>query len=339
MNIGPRYGSSTNDAFKLMRLAPKLEAVNGLIHIMDIKRDKCSRLDVITAINIVSYESVGEIFRSFVRAEPKLVELQISDSSKRLIPVRWSKPLLQLFQRCAFTLKRLSICAIKFYHLRRKENFVLQALEFLELYFPLDSTVEEFTKIIASLNLQSSCPALTSVRISFEDDYCIHDMPSRLLSEDQPMFVPVSSVKEITFVEAVCTAGVMEACISAFPQLTSFAYENLRCTEICVDQSDEHFFAVYKIWTEVSTLEKLKVCLGGAYRAPKWTCMDALFCGISTGEVVRIKRICAREEIDLKKRQYCPLRPSLLYAKSKKSLVERSILSFYHQISTDVAFL
>ena len=127
----------------------------------------------------------------------------------------------------------------------------------------------------------------------------------------------VSSVKEVTFKEAVCTVGVMEACISAYPQLTTFAYENLRCTKICVDQSNEHFYEVHKIWTEISTLEKLKISLGTAYRAPKGVCMDALFCGISTGEVVRIKRICAKEEMDLKKRQYCPLRPSLLYAKSK----------------------
>ena len=84
-----------------------------------------------------------------------------------------------------------------------------------------------------------------------------------------------------------------------------------------MDQSDEHFYGVYKIWTEIATLEKLKICLSDPDRAPKGVCMDALFCGISTGEVVRIKRVCAREEVDLKKRQYCPLRPSLLYAKSK----------------------
>ena len=300
-----------------MRLAPNLQAVNGLFPLHDIKVDKCSRPELLTGVRIVPYQDLGGLFKWFVQAEPKLVELQISDSEDRLIPLRWSRPLLILFRRCAFTLKRLSICAIKFVQLQRKENFALNALSFLELFFPEDLTVAEYANVLASLNLQTSCPALTSIKLSFEDDYCFHDTPSSLLSGDQLACTPVPSVQEITLVEAICTVGVMEICISAFPQLNSFAYENLRCTEICVDQSDEHFYEVYRIWTEISMLEKLKICLSTAERAPKGVCMDALFCGISTGEVVRIKRICAREDMDLKKRQYCALRPSLLYAKSK----------------------
>ena len=143
-----------------MRLATNLKAVNGLFHLCNMEVQKCSRFDVMTAMDVAPYPGVGDIFKSFVRAEPKLVELQISDLGHRLVPLRWSRFILLLFQRCSCSLKRLSICAIKFYDLQRKRNFTLEALDFLELYFPLDSTVEEFTKIMASLNLHISCPSL-----------------------------------------------------------------------------------------------------------------------------------------------------------------------------------
>ena len=303
-----------HDVFRLISLCPNLETVSGLCWLSNFARCQSTRLHVFTGICVLPKERDFEIIKLLAEADSKVKDLQIFDSEKGSITRAWHPLLLKIFKRNTFQLTHLSICAYVLLQLRRK-NFRLEVLEQLTLFFPDHSTLDEVRSAIEGLSLQVSCPRLKSMKLNFTED-CSHKTPTSLFANSVD-FVPINSVREITTEMAICTPAVIGACICAFPQLSSFGFEAIRCARICEASNDDHFFEVHKIWTEIPTLERLSICVGGTQITPPNFSLDALFCGLNNDETEYI-RTCGKEDNhDLTQFQYCPARPSILWAKSK----------------------
>lgn len=320
ITIHPRYIDALLELHFLIGMAPNLKTVNGLPTLFGLKTYESVRLDVLTEICIMPLGNVGDPFEALVQAKPKLLELQIYDKYREeFVPKSWFDHPWTLLNQCAQTLKRLSICAIKFAKLQRKGNFRLEALESLTLFLPrYAESVGEIEDAAANLNLNLCCPALTSLRFSIEEDYCYHKVPYsfRGMYDEYNPRSPVQSVREITLKSTNCTPAIMNTCISMFPMITSFAYEHVNCYG-CLRPDWDHFDEMHRIWIEIPTLEKLKIGLVEPSCTPRTT-MDSLFCGISFDEAIEIKEQLDRGElVNLETFSYCPERPSLLYAQSK----------------------
>ena len=226
-----------------------------------------------------------------------------------LEPGTWHPLLLKLFKRNTFQLTHLSICAYVLLKLSRKK-FSLEVLDHLTLFFPEHSTVDEVTHTVARLRLQVSCPHLKSIELNFTEDWS-HKTPTSLFASSVD-FVPINSVREITTEMAISTPAVICACIHAFPLLSSFAFEAIRCAEICEAFDDDHCFEVHKIWTERPTLKRLKTCLCATQITPQHFSLDALFCGLNTDETSCSRKRRNEGNLDLTAFQCCPARPSIL---------------------------
>ena len=130
INIQPRYSDALKELNHLIGMSPNLKTVNGLCFLYDLQTYKHIRLDVFTEICIMPVGNIDDPFEALVQAQPKLVELQIYDRKKeKFVPKSWFDSPWTLLNQCAHTLKRLSICAIKFVKLQRTGNLRLEALE------------------------------------------------------------------------------------------------------------------------------------------------------------------------------------------------------------------
>ena len=309
------------DVFDLVRIAPNLKTVEGKCCLEDIEEHGCPRLEVFTMVDIIAFEESESTLQSLVHAKPKLVALGLCDTDGEAIPSSWSTHILQLFRVCALTLKRVSICAIEMMVLNEVERLTLGSLDFLELFFPEDSTTAEIHDILAGLRLHDSCPSLHSVRLAFGDD-CLHDVNPHIFAKP-PANNPYWSVLEVLIQEASCAPSVAKSCISYFPTMSKFGFELLACADLCEISGQEHFFELHKLWTEVTTLEELKVCLVGPRNSAAPYSLDALFCGISTDEVHFLVKLneggIGNHEFKRQTWEFCPIRPSLLYAQRKLS--------------------
>ena len=314
IHVQQPFTSVESDVFRLISVCPNLETVSGLCWLSDFARSPSTRIDVFTGICVLPMENNYELLKLLGEADSRVTELQIFDSKKTFITRAWHPVLLKMFQRCTFQITSLSICAYILLKLRRK-NFRLEALDHLTLFFSEHSTLDEVRHAIAGLKLQASCPRLKSMQFTFTED-CGHKIPASLFASAAD-FVPVNSVREITTEMAICTPAVISACIHAFPLLSSFAFEAITCADICEAFNDDHFFDVHKIWTEVPTLERLSICACGTQITPPNFSLDALFCGLNNDETRYIRKRRSEDNLDLTVFQYCPARPSLLWAKSK----------------------
>ena len=312
----------------LINAAPNLATVTGFCWIHEAEWENCKRLDVLTQMIVVPLKGTFEAFKSLVRAKPKLSMLQLLDSRERLMPQRWSPFLLELFEQCTFTLEKLSLCGMKFLEIQDKLA-VLHRLNYLELFFAYESILGEFHSVVSRLNLQGLCPNVKSLRLRFGDSFCYHEVPPAL-SAYSPTCIPVHSVQEFVSKNPACPVSVVEACILSFPKLLTFGFELLACADICEELDLEHILNVYRIWTELPALEELKIGLVSPKESPQPHTLDALFCGISTDEVVAIIEADEEGLLDLNRFQFCPKRPSLLHAKSKLFVFVRK--SRIHQL-------
>ena len=303
-----------HDVFRLISLCPNLGTVSGLCWLSDFARSQSTRLDVFTGICVLPKERDYQIIKLLAEGNSKVKELQIFDSKEGSITRAWHPVLLKIFKRNTFQLTHLSICAYVLLKLRRK-NFRLEVLDHLTLFFPDHSTLDEVRHTIAGLRLEVSCPRLKSMQLNFTED-CSHKTPTSLFASSAD-FVPINSVREITTEMAICTPAVISACIHTFPLLSSFAFEAIRCADICEAFDDDHFFDVHKIWTEIPTLERLCICVCGTQITPPNFSLDALFCGMNNDETSYIRKRRNEGNLDLTAFQYCPARPSILWAKSK----------------------
>ena len=316
INVRPRYNWPPEDVLNLVLVSPNLQAVNGLCCLDDIERANLNRLEIFTGLYILPYESLGPVLKKLVRSHSRLVELEICDSELGAVPQSWTVPLRNLLTHSATTLSRFSICGITLMKLLRK-IFVLNALEYLEIFLPEALTAQEFTNIAASLRLHISCPQLYSLHLNFEQDECLHRIPSSLSIQNLECF-PVCCVHHAIVRKANCFIAAMEHCIFSFPRLSSLTLDLIDCSELCERNScSAHHYELYKVWTEIPTLESLKICAVDHERCPLDFSLDALFCGISTSETRAIRKACVSSQIDLKNLQLCPVRPSLLHAESK----------------------
>ena len=311
------------DVYNLISVAPNLRTVTGTCWLDDAERNNCKRLDVFTHITVMPYEELDEAFELLAFSRPKLNGLRIFDTDDSVFPRSWSPLLRQLIKQCAFTLQRMSLCATEFLDLK-KEQLVLHALEFLELFLPDDSTIEEFHEILGALNLQALCPNVKSLRITLGQDHCIHEIPASLpvYSNHCAIF---HSVRHFMTENPQCPVAVVEACLSSFPMLLSFGFELIACAEICEDMRIEHLFELHKIWTGIPTLEELKICLVSPKKSPEPHSLDALLCGLSVHEISSIKENYGPNKTSLQNFEYCALRPSVLYGKSKYYKFKKSV--------------
>lgn len=315
LNVQPRYNLWPYDMFELIRQAPNLTAVEGAAWLSDIERLSCTRLEVFKKLNLLPFEDVFETFKLLVIAKPKLTALRISDTDERTMPSSWFPHLLKLLQQCQLTLQHLSVCAADFLKMIN-EPFVLQALNYLELFLPEELTIEGFRRIVQNLNLNVSCPHVQTLRFTLSEDFCIHEMTASPFCHSS-ISLPVHSLREVMVQNPLCTVAVVEECILSFPKLRKFGFEIIACAEVCENFELEHFFEIHKIWTELMTLEELKICLVHPQGSPGPHALDALLCGISMDEASDIYSSSVRGQLDLKKLQFCPTRPSLSNAKSK----------------------
>ena len=301
--------------FRLIPLAPKLQAVDGMCFLSNV-REKSIRPNLITGICILPIDKEYEALDALARGQPKLKNLKIMDCTlkSKVIPPLWTPLLLELFQKCSRTLVEISICSLKLLELRTT-NYGLDELEVLNLYFPEYSYPEEFRNILASLRLQEFCPRLSSLRLDFGEE-CIHELPTSL-SIDGSALAPVESVREVTTRMAVCLPAVVETCTTTFPYLCCFAFQVLPCADTCEHTDKEHWYDVYKIWTEIPTLQELRLGLPGTDATSGDFSIDALLCGLRNEEARRLKSLYNNNPLELANFQFCPSRPSLVYAKSK----------------------
>ena len=315
LEVKPQLSFWPHDMLQIVRMAPRLNAVKGEAYLYDMQLFECERLDVFTNVHIVPFWEVDKTFELLVRAQPNLTVLQIHDNvEERIIPKSWLPHLLKLLQQCSLTLQHLSVCAVYFLRLQ-KEALVLEKLNFLELFLSEDSNIEDFRRVISQLNLQASCPNARTLRFTVGERYCIHEMLS--LASQPAVWGPIHSVREVITENSACAVAVVEECLSSFPMLLTFGFEMLACAEICENMDLEHWFEVYRIWTELPTLEELRICLVSPKYSPEPHSLDALFCGISVDEAAAIKNSDGIGQNHLMNFQFCPIRPTLLYAPSK----------------------
>ena len=176
------------------------------------------------------------------------------------------------------------------------------------------------------LNLDDVCPSLVSLHFTWSFKYFTQETPFTL-PEQSTSSVALNSVQELTTYGANCNVATVEACILSFPKLLSFGFEMTECAEYCIGTDSEHIFDIYKIWTEIPTLQRLTVRLVCSELSAPCFVLDALFCGMHMEEAEDLveawdpTRYREDEEswdgFDPKRFQYCPIRPTVLYAKSK----------------------
>ena len=327
IQVHPRSRSLKLDIFRLIRVAPNLLAVRGACWLDELKDHDCRRLDVITWLNMLPSQDTAATFRSLVLAQPKLAVLLVYDFEGLLMSLSWSLLLLRLLRHSSFTLQRLKIFSLTFIEMQ-KRGLKLESLICLELVLPEGATANETEITVRNLKLLSTCPNLLSLQLIWEEEvFCVYDTSLESRSETT-IGDEVHPLQELTTSNALCVAAVVPACVTFFPALSSFGFELRACDKICEKHDHEHFFEVFRVWNEIRTLIELKIYLNGSeYGAPRHS-LDALLCGISTEEVNELinhvnedescRENCHGGACCLHSLQYCCLRPSVLYAQSKK---------------------
>ena len=169
--------------------------------------------------------------KPILQSQPKLTELLLYNIGSRTIPQSWIPDRCQSLCLWSCTLKKLSVCAFTLLELK-PDIFPLETLDFFELFLPEDSSHVQFVNMMPRLSLHSLYPSITSLRLMFDHDFCSHELQRSLIVDAQNC-PPSLSVREVTTEKAFCMPAVMGTCDSLFPNLLSFAFESLQCTEMC----------------------------------------------------------------------------------------------------------
>ena len=185
---------------------------------------------------------------------------------------------------------------------------MLHTLDFLEVFLPEESTIEDFRAILRELNLRTLCPNVKSLQITLGHDYCIHEMTASLSTHNYHCD-PVHSVRDVITENPQCPVAVVEGCTSSFPMLLSFGFEMIACSEIFDDMSIEPFFQVHRVWMEIPALEEIKKRLVSRKYAPEPRSLDVLLCGLSIDEIGSIIENYGPNKEILENFEFCPLRP------------------------------
>lgn len=320
IEILPKFVAPWADAIKLIQAAPNLKIVIGLADLCDLKGLSADKMRCITGLNCAPFAGLYRTLTRVVRAQPLLTELRICDLEDKVLPTGWSEQLHKLIAHSASTLKQLSVCAVELAKYVLNDEAVLSCLEWLEICFPEEATSENCAFALARLKLIYVCPILGTLRLNFSDN-CYHPIPT-VANLEQPNRLRCAlspRIYEVVLQDPPCTMEMLEIVIRAFPALQSFAFECLACAEICTNLDTGHPYELHRMWTEIRTLKKLKICLMDCERALYGFSVDALLCGITAEEASYLKVRFRTDTVSLTSFQFCPVRPSLRDASCKKS--------------------
>ena len=302
-----------DDASKLLQNAPRLDRIIGLANLLDLEEVEPRHFKKFTQLTCLPFSDLTSTLVRVVQAEPLLTVLEFHDLETTAFEITWLPHLQALLRRSSPILRKLSVCATQLAK-SMPIDLILTKLESLELCLPSWTNFEEFEHVIAVLGLHVHFPGLRTVRLDF-DWKCYHAI--ELNPVEAEAVVPMVGVTEVLLAQPPCAATITEKCLKCFPAFTSYGFEWLSCVEICDTNQTNHLYELHKIWTDMPALERLKVCVVAQENSPVQCTLDALFCGITREEGEVLRTGVGDDQIDLRGYQYCPMRPSLHYAKRK----------------------